>query len=206
VKVAACAMMVAALCLACVAAPPQKSSPPAAVFFKATGEPFELEKPFPGITAALMLTNEQKIALSEAHRQTVRNPELRNKIAALKSKDNPIEAQREAVRKELESAQAALRARVDAILTPEQKTLAAKIEVAVIDAEHEANQIFEGELAAAKDDPLKTTEVREKARVEAEDLIVQKLEKFLTPTQMQAMQQAATQQRAALEERKKKLR
>jgi len=189
-----------------MAAAPQKPLAPAPAFFKTTGEPFELEKPFPGITAALMLSDEQKIALSEAHRQTVRNPELRNKISALELKGKATEAERETVRKELETAQAALRQRVEAILTPEQKTLAGKIEVVVTDAEHEANQIFEGEFAAAKDDAGKTTEIRDKARVEAEDLIVQKLEKFLTPAQMQAMQQAATQQRAALEERKKKLR
>jgi hypothetical protein len=49
-------------------------------------------------------------------------------------------------------------------------------------------------------------DLREKMRVEAEDLLVQKLEKIMTPEQMQAIAKAATEQREIQEkERKRKL-
>ncbi|HEV8604169.1 MAG TPA: hypothetical protein VGQ99_02310 [Tepidisphaeraceae bacterium] len=192
-------ILLAALCLPSIAAKPPKPLPlqPPIPFFKTTGEPFELEKPFPGITAALMLTDQQKTALSQAHQQTVRNPDLRNKISALELKADSTQAQRETVRREMKEARAQLRQRVAAILTPEQSTLASKIQDAAIAAEHEANDIFRADFEAAKADPRKSSEVREKSRVEAEDLLVQKLEKFLTPAQMQAIQQSATDLRAA---------
>ncbi len=171
--------------------------PPATPFFKTTGEPFELEKPFPGITAALMLSEAQKTALKEAHQQTVRKPQLRQKISALEVKENPAEAEREVIRAEMAEARIELRRRVDAILKAEQKELVTKIQDAAIEAEHEANHIFDPEFKAAEGDEGKFRDVREKARVEAEDLLVQKIEKFLTPGQMQAVQLAATEQRAA---------
>jgi hypothetical protein len=193
--------LIAALCTAAIAAKPAKTASlrPAPVFFKSTGEPFELEKPFPGVTAALMLSDQQKMALSEAHQQTVRKPELRNKISALEAKADPTEAEREAVRKEQHAAQVELRKRINAILSAEQKALAEKIQDAAIEAEHEANDFFEAEFDAARDDLGKAGDVRKKARVEAEDLLVQKLEKFLTPAQMQAIQKSAMEQRAAEE-------
>src|SRR3954464_14812896 len=110
--------IIAALCLPSMAAKPAKPAPqrPASPFFKPTGEPFELEKPFPGITAALMLTDQQKTALRQAHQQTVRNPDLRNKISALEIKPDATEAERNAVRTEMEKARVELRQRIAAIL------------------------------------------------------------------------------------------
>jgi hypothetical protein len=194
-------LFIAALCFASIAARPDKAPPlrPPPPFFKTTGEPFDLEKPFPGITAALLLSNQQKTALIQAHQQTVRNPDLRNKMSAIKTSDNATPAPHKELRRQVDEARAELRDRVEAILTPQQRTLAIKIENAAIEAEHEANKIFDAEFDAAKGDPGKLADVREKARVEAEDMLVQKLEKFLTPAQMQAIQQSATAQRAAAE-------
>jgi Spy/CpxP family protein refolding chaperone len=194
------AVATVAICLVCIAAKPLKpASPPATPFFKTTGEPFELEKPFPGVTAALMLSDEQKSALSQAHQETVRNPKIRNKISALEVKKQPDPAEREAIRKEMDEARLELRQRVDAILTPQQKELVNKIQDAATEAEHEANEFFDPEFREAKGEE-NLRDVREKARVEAEDILVQKLEKFLTPAQMQAIQQAATEQRARKEQ------
>ena len=197
-QVIARAMVIAVVGVASIAAKPAKPAPPrpAPAFFKSTGEPFELEKPFPGITAALMLTDQQKAALSEAHRQTVRQPELRNKITALELKPDATDAEREAVARQMRQAQAELRKRVAAILSPEQRALAEKIQNAAIEAEHEAHEVFDAEFEAARKDGA-SKELREKARVEAEDLLVQKLEKFLTAAQMQAIQRSATEQREA---------
>jgi hypothetical protein len=206
VQITARAIVIAALCLASLAAKPAKSPPltPAPVFFKPTGEPFELEKPFPGVTAALTLSDEQKIALQQAHGQTVRNPQLRNQISGLERKDNPTDAERRSVATQMDEARVELRKRVEAILSPQQRELAEKIHDAAVAAEHEANEIFDAELDAARNDPAKAGDVRKKAWVEAEDLLVQKLEKFLTPAQMQAIQRSAAEQRAARETAPKK--
>ena len=205
-QVTARAMVIAAVCLSSIAAKPAKSPPlrPAPVFFKPTGEPFELEKPFPGVTAALMLSDEQKIALQQAHQQTVRHPDLRNKISAMELKGKPTEAERQAIEKQMQEARVELRKRVEAILSPQQRALAEKIQDAAVEAEHEANEVFDAEFEAARKDPANTKDLRDKARVEAEDLLVQKLEKFLTPAQMQAIERSATEQRAAQEAALKK--
>src|SRR5688500_14998213 len=99
------------ICLLSIAAEPLQSppQPPATPFFNTTGEPFELEKPFPGITAALMLSDEQMAALREAHRQTVRKRQLRQKISALEANSNPPEIDRHVVLSELEEARVELR-------------------------------------------------------------------------------------------------
>src|SRR4051812_18790142 len=203
-------LIILALCLPVLAEKPARPAPaanrPASPFFKPTGEPYELEKPFPGITAALVLSDQQKTAMTEAYQQTVRNPGLRGRISVLERNPDAPEAQRKAVRDEMEKARADLRQRIATILTPEQSALAIKIQDAAVAAEHEANDIFRAEFEAAKIDPAKLSEIRAKARTEAEDLLVQKLEKFLTPAQMQAIQKSAGELRAADDLSRKALR
>jgi Spy/CpxP family protein refolding chaperone len=190
------------------AAKPKKmpSLPSGELFFTMKGQPYAMERNFPGITAALMLSEDQKAALSEAQTETIASPELRQKRAATKEKNNGTDEQREAVRREIEEARAKLSERVAAILTPEQKALVEKIQAAAMQAQLEARTTFEAEFNGAKGDKARQEELREKMRVEAEDLLVQKLEKILTPEQMQAVQKAAMEQRANEEAaRKKKL-
>ncbi len=198
--------------LGAIAARPAKmpkkmpASVPSELFFTMKGQPYPMERTFPGITAALMLSEEQKAALSEAAQETVANPELRQKRAALKGKNGTTEEERAAAQKQLEEARAVLSQRVAAILTAEQKALIEKIQEAAMEAQLDARRTFQVELAGAKGDQARMQDLREKMRVEAEDLLVQKLEKIMTPEQMQAIAKAATEQREIQEkERKRKL-
>jgi len=185
------------------AKPAKKPEPSGELFFTMKGQPYPLERTFPGITAALMLSDDQKADLFDAQQGTIDSPELREKKAAVKGKDAANEAERDAVRKELEEARAELAKEVARILTPQQKALIEKIQAAAMEAMQEARQTFEEDFTGSKGNEAKQSELREKVRIEAEDLFVQKLEKILTPAQMQAVQNAAAQQREA-EERGRK--
>jgi hypothetical protein len=189
------------LCLAQVAAKPPKKAglPPGDLFFTMKGQPYAMERNFPGITAALMLSDEQKQAIHDAQQQTTASPQMREKMAAVKDKNAGNEAERQVVRTEMAAARGELAQRVSTILTAEQKALVEKIQQAAMESQQEARGIFKDEFAASKGDAAKAAELKEKARVEAEDLLVQKLEKILRPEQMRAVQQAATEQRAAEE-------
>jgi hypothetical protein len=182
--------------------------PPGDMFFTMKGQPFALERTFPGVVAALMLSDDQKKALNEVYQQTVASPQLREKGAALKGNAAATDADRQAVRSEMETARNELGKKVDPILTPEQKELIKKIQAAAEQAQKTARETLGPEFTAAgkSPSPEKAKELREKLNQEAEDQFVQELQKILTPAQMEAVSAAATAQRAAEEEgRNKKL-
>ena len=196
------------LCMCAIAAKPAKapSLPPGDIFFTAKGQPFALERQFPGITAAFLFSDEQKAALNEAYQQTVGSPEVRARGASLKNNPAATDADKEAVHRQVQDARVELQNRVAKTLTPVQKALIPKIQDAATEAQKSAREAFSADFAAAKGDQAKADDVREKIRVEAEDQLVQRLEKFLTPAQMEAVRQAAEQQRRAEEQgRKNKL-
>lgn len=199
------ALLCVSICL--IAAKPGKapSLPPGDIFFTIKGQPAPLERTFPGITAAFMFTDDQKAALNDAYQQTVGAPEVREQGASLKN-NAATDAQRDTFRQLMDDARSELQKEVASILTPEQKALIPKIQAAADQAQKEARESFSADFATAKGDAAKANDLREKVKVEAEDLFVQKLEKFLTPAQMEAIRQAATQQKDADEQaRKKKL-
>ena len=167
------------------------------------GQPFALERTFPGITAAFMFTQEQKTALNDAYHQTVASPQIRAQGSSIKNNPAATDADREAAAKQLDDARAELQKRAEMILTPEQKALIPKIQDAAVEAQKGAREAFSAEFGAAKGDQAKADDLREKVRVEAEDQFVQQLEKFLTPAQMEAVRQAAVQQREAEEQARK---
>ena len=80
----------------------------------------------PGLTAALLLTDEQQDKLNEARQETIYNPTLSEQTRRLKTEPNLPEAEREAIRKLAEDAREALKARVSSILMVEQKEFIAK--------------------------------------------------------------------------------
>src|SRR3954454_1188519 len=77
----------ALLCFATslIVAKPAKtpSLPPGDIFFTMKGQPFALERTFPGIMAAFMFTDDQRMALNEEYQETVADPQLREKGASL---------------------------------------------------------------------------------------------------------------------------
>ena len=178
--------------------------PPGDMFFTMKGQPYALERTFPGITAAFMFTDDQKRDLNDAYYETVGAPDIREQGAALKGK-GASDAERESYRKLMEDARAELKKDVETILTADQKALIPKIQAAAEEAQKKAREALAADLGV-KGEKSKTPELQEKLRVEAEDMFVQELEKFLTPAQMEAVRQAAVAQKEADEQaRKKKL-
>jgi hypothetical protein len=197
-----------ALCLICVGLLAAKGKtpglPPGDMFFTMKGQPYALERTFAGIVAAFMFTDDQKRDLNDAYYETVGAPDIREQGASLKQK-GAGDAERETYRKMMEDARAELKKDVETILTPEQKALIPKIQAAAEEAQKKAREAFAAELGV-KGEKSRTPELQEKIRVEAEDIFVQELEKFLTPAQMEAVRQAAVAQKEADEAaRKKKL-
>ena len=83
----------------------------------------------PGLTAALLLSEEQQDKLNEARQETIYSPALSEQARRLKTEPNLPEADREAVRKLMEEAREALKVRVGSILRVEQKEFIAKAAV-----------------------------------------------------------------------------
>jgi len=202
-----CFVAVCAFCLLMIAAKGTKapSLPPGDMFFTMKGQPYALERTFPGVTAAFLFTDDQKNALNEAYEQTVGSPDVRSKGASLKNNPAATDADREALHRQVEDARAELQKRVDKILMPEQKALIPKIQDAATEAFREAREALGPEFTAAgKGNNEKTAELQQRVRVEAEDIFAQKLEKILTATQMEAVRQAAEDQQKADEQAKNK--
>jgi hypothetical protein len=192
------------ICLASLAAKTKSPGlPQGDTFFTMKGQPYALERTFPGIVAAFMFSEDQKMALNEEYQETVADPQLREKGASLKNNPAATDAEREEMRKQQNEARAELQKRAEMILTPEQKALIPKIQDAANQALKGAREAFAADLGAAKGDKAKSKDLDEKIRVEAEDLFVQQLEKFLTPAQMEAVRQAAIAQREADERARK---
>ena len=178
--------------------------PPGDMFFTMKGQPYALERTFPGIVAAFMFTEDQKTDLNDSYYQTVGDPVIREQGASLKQKE-ASDAERQTYRKLMEDARAEMKKEMEAILTPEQKALIPKIQAAAEDAQKKAREAFAADLGI-KGEKSRSPELQEKIRIEAEDIFVQELEKFLTPAQMEAVRQAAVAQKEADEAaRKKKL-
>src|SRR5258705_3570162 len=168
------------------------SLPPGEMFFTMKGQPYALERTFPGVTAALMLSDDQKTALSEAYHQTVAAPELRAKGASLKGISAATDAERDTVRSQMQEARAELQKRVVAILSPDQKALIVKIQAAFEQAQRAARESLQQEFSAAKGNEEKSKELRKKYDVKAEDQFVQERQKCLTPAQMEGVTAAGT--------------
>src|ERR1051325_9085961 len=101
-----------ALCLVCVGLLAAKGKtpglPPGDIFFTMKGQPYAMERTFPGIVAAFMFTEDQKANLNDAYYQTVGDPVIREQGAALKGK-GAKDGELETYRKMMEDARAELK-------------------------------------------------------------------------------------------------
>lgn len=139
-----------------------------------------------GLTAALLLTDEQQDKLNEARQETIYNPTLNEQTRRLKGDPNLPEAERDAIRKLAEDARAALTARVASILMVEQKEFIAKAAAARDTAATTVRERIQDKFAAAKgkgESALVQQEYQEAFAVE----FVQRLDAIMTPVQKTAM-------------------
>jgi hypothetical protein len=165
------------------------------VFFTGKGQqPFALERVHPGITAALMLTDQQKTALNEALDQTVRNPQVRAAGVALKNNPTATDADRAKAKEAADDARAKLKEEVEKTLTADQKALVAKIQAAFDEAQKAVATALQAEYGQAKGNAEQTAKLRERSQDELRKELGERLDKILSPEQKSAVLAAAVLQ------------
>jgi anti-sigma factor RsiW len=170
--------------------------------FEVNGKSVSLEFMFPGVTAALLLTDEQKEQFRAARAETVESEAVRTAGATIKSNPEARAEQREKAQKVINAARKELLAKTENILTAEQKALVKKLSAAAADAQKAASEQFQDERAAAKGDKTKVAELQEKMREPLAAEFQSRVKKFLSAEQLAAMEEAAAARKAA-EERAK---
>jgi len=148
----------------------------------------------PGLNAILQLTPAQQEQIAAA-RNEMANDEA-GKAARSISKNDPsvTQEQRDKARAVVEAANARLRERVAAILTPEQKALIARVNAAYQATVDEIGTVYEEKFASIKADPAARQRVQEEKSQDTEDHFLHKLDTLLTPAQKEAMTRAAEEE------------
>jgi len=149
---------------------------------------------FPGLTATLQLTASQKDQISAA-RDEMGNDEGVKAARGISKNDPSITAeQRQKARETLDTATKRLNDRVTAILTPEQKTLIEKINVAYAAAVEETGVIYEEKFGSVKADEAARRRVQEEKNQDIEEHFFHKLDGILSAAQKDAMNSAAKEE------------
>ncbi|HSI34119.1 MAG: hypothetical protein ACAI43_11005 [Phycisphaerae bacterium] len=167
---------------------------PAGLFFSVKGGPFALDKVYPGITAALRLTDDQKLAIMDAQQKTMMDPALREAGQKAKS-DGAKDVDRAAAQKAYADARTALKASVDKVLTDDQKALIAKIQTAYEESQKAAMDGLKAEFGGAKGNPDRQAELRKRMDQELRVEMATRLDKILDAEQKQLVDRAGTIQR-----------
>jgi len=176
------------------------SLPPGDMFFTGKGDqPVSLERTFPGIAGALMLTDEQKQKLHSAKEETMGSAAVREAAQTLKTNPNATDTEKTAARKTIDEARTRMQKEVAEILTPDQKRLVEKINTVAAEARRSAAEKYEAEYAAAKGNEAQLAEINKKIQEEARDEFGRKMNNILTPEQKDSWQKAAAAQKAAEE-------
>ncbi len=191
----------AVVCLAAVAAEGQKSKkaalPPGDLFFTLKGRPFALERIVPGIQAALLFTDEQKLKLTEALEYTIWSERVKSAGMTLKTDPNLTDAGANEARKIVDEARARLEKQVAGILSQEQKALIGRLNQASAEAHIAARKKLELEFTADKRDKLRQEELNRQMREEVRAELNREVQGILSADQYQAMEKAAQQQKEA---------
>ena len=168
---------------------------PGELFFTAKGQhPFALQRVHPGITAALMLSDQQKIALFEALQQTTNSPEVRAAGAALKNNPDATDADRAKAQKVRDDARAQLKEAIDKTLTADQKALIVKIQAAFDESQKAAAEELKPEFAQAKANREPAAKLNERMQEELREQLTQRLDKVLDAEQKAAVLAAGVAQ------------
>ena len=158
----------------------------------------------PGLTAALLLTEEQQVQLAQAWQETMGSEAVSAAARIVKLDPNATEAQKQAARAVIDAAAANLRQRIDATLTTDQKALIQWINGIYAEAGKAVAAQLEAEYAAAKGDKEAAERLQQKRKEMLESTFLQKLKEILTPEQWAAMMKAAEEEKRAAEGGKKK--
>ncbi len=170
--------------------------------FQVNGKTSSLEKVYPGIRSALMLTEDQKMQILIAQIETVQSKAVRAAVDSIKSKPG---ANTEDLAKAKEIATAArkqLLEKMATILTAEQKELVKKLNTAATESQKAVFESFRDDMKNAKKDKAKFEEAQQRMR---EPLIAEfksRAAKFLSPEQIAAMEKGVEEQKAADERAK----
>ncbi|HEV3144721.1 MAG TPA: hypothetical protein VGZ47_12600 [Gemmataceae bacterium] len=173
------------------------SLPSGDLFFTGKGDqPMALERTFPGITGALLLSDEQKQKLNTAKEETVDSEVAREAAQTLKTKANSTDTEKTAARKVIDDARSKLKKEVAEILTPDQKILVEKVITAAAEAQRAAAEKYEADYAGAKGNEAQLAEINKKIQDEAREEFRRKMNNILTPEQKDGWQKAAAAQKA----------
>ena len=152
-----------------------------------------LTGPFiPGLNAALLLTDAQKVKLIAAREETLSNEKLQKLGAGVKLNPNASDAEREAARKASEEAREQFKSRVEASLTAEQRKLVAQLNTIFDESLTAAQEAYRGQLEqVVKTDKAKMEELRQELREKGLKDFKARLEGTLTKEQWAALTKAA---------------
>lgn len=148
----------------------------------------------PGLTGALLLSEEQKEKITAA-RDESSNEEAVKAARAISKNDPSVTAeQRDKARAVLEAATARLHEKVDAVLTAEQKALITQINAAYAAAVDDTGIVYEDKFASVKADEAARRRLQEEKSQDTEELFLHKLDGLLTASQKAAMTRAAEEE------------
>jgi Spy/CpxP family protein refolding chaperone len=147
----------------------------------------------PGLNAALQLTDTQKQQIAAAREETNNDEAVKTLRSFSKTDPNVTPEQREKARAGADAANAKLRERVAAILTPEQKALIEKVNAAYAAANEETGIVYAEKFASpnVKADPEVRRRLQQEKSQDFEEGFLHKLDDILTPAQKEAMSRAA---------------
>lgn len=149
---------------------------------------------FPGLNAALQLTDAQKQQIAAARDEMANDEGVKATRGLSKNDPNVTDEQREKARAAVAAAAARMRERVATILTPEQKTLIEKINAAWAAAGEATGIIYSEKFASVKGDEAARRRVQEEKAQDLEDQFLHKLDGILTPAQREAMTRAGEEE------------
>lgn len=170
--------------------------------FETNGKSVALERTFPGIRSALILTDEQKLQIDAAQKETVQSESVRAAGASIKLTPEAKAEEKAKAKEVVAAARKELLEKMSGILTDDQKALVKKLNLSVADSQTAVGERFREDLKAAKGDKAKADEVQQKMREPLVTEFQSRVARFLTPEQLAALEKGIEEQKAA-EERAK---
>jgi hypothetical protein len=157
-----------------------------------------LAGPFvPGLNAALLLSEEQKGKLITAREEILQNEKLQQLGAKVKQNPNATEAERDAARQAHEQTRDEFKARVESILTADQRKLIASISTVFEEVAAATGEAYRDQFAQLKGDKAGMEELQKAAREKTMKDFKVRLEGTLSKEQWAALNKAAEAEEAA---------
>jgi hypothetical protein len=152
-----------------------------------------LTGPFiPGLNAALLLSDEQKEKLITAREETLNSEKVQGLGAKVKLNPNASAAEREEAQQAQEAARSRFKARVEAVLTPEQRRLVDTINHLYDEVLAATQQAYRGQFEQLdKTDKTRQAELRQEIQQQTAKDFRARLEGTLSREQWAALTQAA---------------